>query len=47
MGQYSWVKIEAMELRVCNGYGEWSAMEFGDGLDGIKCNGFRGNGYRN
>lgn len=36
-----------MDLWVCNGYGEWSAMDIGDGLDGIKCNGYRGNGYRN
>ena len=26
----------------CNGYGEWRAMDIGDGLDGIKCNGYRG-----
>jgi len=24
-----------MDLWVCNGYGEWSVMDFGDGLDGI------------
>lgn len=35
-----------MDLWVCKGYGEWSAMDLVMfGWD--KCNGFRGNGYRN
>jgi hypothetical protein len=44
-------KYEAMDLLVCNGFGERSAMEWNlvvvwMGING-KCNGIRGNGYRN